>query len=60
MALPALERLRKLDTTIAEICAISGAPGLSYGVLYEGQVLHTGNYGLSDIENQVCSTSADV
>ena len=60
MAALALERLRKLDLTITEICKISGTPGLSYGVLHEGQVLHTGNYGFSDIENQVHSTSDTV
>lgn len=49
--------LAKLEKTIAEICAISGTPGLSYGVLHEGQVLHTGNYGRRDVENRLPPTS---
>lgn len=57
MASPALARLEGLHTTIAEICTISGAPGLSYGVLHEGQVLHTGNFGYRDVEARSPSTS---
>ena len=49
--------LAKLEQMIAEICAISGTPGLSYGVLHEGQVLHTGNYGYRDVENRLPPTS---
>ena len=41
----AMLALAKLGETIAEICTISGTAGLSYGVLHEGQVLHTGNNG---------------
>lgn len=57
MASSALKRLQGLNATIAEICSISGTPGLSYGVLHEGQVLHKGNFGYSDLEAQLSSTS---
>lgn len=57
MASSALNRLQGLNTTIAEICAISGTPGLSYGVLHEDQVLHTGNFGHRDVEAQLPPTS---
>lgn len=57
MASSALERLQGLNVTIAEICSISGTPGLSYGVLHEGQVLYKGNFGYSDLEAQLPSTS---
>ena len=53
----AMLALAKLEETIAEICAMSGTPGLSYGVLHEGQVLHTGNYGHRDVENRLPPTS---
>lgn len=57
MASSALKRLQGLNATIAEICSISGTPGLSYGVLHEGQVLYKGNFGYSDLEAQLPSTS---
>lgn len=57
MTLPALTRLQSLQTTITEICIISGTPGLSYGVLHEGQVLHTGNFGYRDVETRSPPTS---
>ena len=57
MATLALTRLQGIEATIAEICAISGTPGLSYGVLHEGRVLHTGNFGHRDVEAQLPPTS---
>ena len=57
MASSAPKRLQGLNTTIAEICAICGTPGLSYGVLHEGQVLHTDNFGHRDVEAQLPPTS---
>lgn len=53
----ALTKLQGLEATIAEICAISGTPGLSYGVLHQGRVLHTGNFGFRDVEAQLPPTS---
>lgn len=57
MASSASKRLQGLHATIAELCAISGTPGLSYGVLHEGQILHTGNFGYSDLEARLPPTS---
>ena len=57
MASSALQRLRGLETTLADICAISGTPGLSFGVLHEDQVLHTANLGHRDVEAQVAPTA---
>ena len=48
---------QNLDWKIAKICAISGTPGLSWGVLKNGEVLHTGNFGFRDIEAQLPTTS---
>lgn len=53
----ALTRLLDVEATIAEICAVSGTPGLSYGVLHEGRVLHTGNFGHRNVEAQLPPTS---
>ncbi|MCJ1394889.1 hypothetical protein MMC18_007769 [Xylographa bjoerkii] len=60
MASPALKRLRNLHSAIAEICEISGTPGLSYGVVHEGHVLHTDNFGFADIEAKRHATSDTV
>lgn len=57
MAELALRRLKDVEATIAEICAISGTPGISYGVLHEGRVLHTGNFGHRDVKAQLPPTS---
>ena len=57
MATLALTKLQGVEATIAEICAISGTPGLSYGVLHEGRILHTGNFGHRDVEAQLPPTS---
>jgi CubicO group peptidase (beta-lactamase class C family) len=51
------EALRHLSTTISEIGAISGAPGLSYGVLHNGQLLYTENFGYSDVDARTPTTS---
>ena len=53
MATLALTKLQGVEATIAEVCAISGTPGLSYGVLHEGRILHTGNFGHRDVEAQL-------
>lgn len=57
MALLALKRLQDLNTTISHICAVSGTPGLSYGVLYDGKVLHTANFGYMDVEAELPPTA---
>jgi CubicO group peptidase (beta-lactamase class C family) len=50
MAALVWKRLQELSTTIADICTRSGAPGLSYGVLYDGQLLRTEHFGHSEVE----------
>lgn len=44
-----LQRLQALIPIISEICQISGTPGASIGVLHEGTVIFTHNYGFRDV-----------
>jgi CubicO group peptidase (beta-lactamase class C family) len=44
------ELLSVLGATIKDICASSGTPGLSLGVLHHGAVLFRENYGYRDVE----------
>ncbi|KAL8946655.1 MAG: hypothetical protein Q9222_006977 [Ikaeria aurantiellina] len=57
MAAQTLQRLYDLRDTINQICTISGTPGLSYGVLHEGQILQRANFGYADVEAQMPPTS---
>ena len=47
------ERLQALIPFISEISQISGTPGASIGVLHEGEVVFTHNYGCRDVEDKV-------
>ena len=40
-----IEQLTALEPTFAELLAISCAPGLSLGVLYHGEIIHTAHFG---------------
>ena len=53
----ALKRLQGLRDPIAQVCAVSGTPGLSYGVLHEARVLQTDNFGFADLQAQTPPTS---
>lgn len=44
-----VQRLQALSPTIAEICRISGTPGLSLGVLHHGEVRYTKNFGFRNL-----------
>lgn len=46
-------RLKSLDPTISELIRISGTAGLSLGVLHEGQLCHTANFGYRDVDAQL-------
>ncbi|CAG8200645.1 unnamed protein product [Penicillium nalgiovense] len=43
-----IDRLRQLSRSIDQICKISGVPGLSIGVLDDGENLWTENFGFRD------------
>lgn len=42
------------------MCGTSGTPGLSYGVLHDGELLYKHNYGYRDVEAQLPTTSATI
>lgn len=44
-----LARIQHLAPTIAKVVEVSGAPGLSLGVLHLGNVIHTEHFGRHDI-----------
>ncbi|MCJ1438933.1 hypothetical protein MMC27_008323 [Xylographa pallens] len=46
-----IDRLKSFHPTISEILAISGSPGLSLGVLHNGNVLHTAHFGRRDLSD---------
>lgn len=45
-----IQRLRALVPLISEICQIAGTPGVSIGVLHEGAIVFTHNYGYRDVK----------
>lgn len=46
-------RLKVLGPTIAEICRLSGTPGVSLGVLHQNEIIHVDNFGYRDVEGKV-------
>ena len=57
MTLLIVQKMQILRLTIATICEISGTPGLSYGVVHNGELLHTDNIGYSNIVTKTRTTS---
>lgn len=45
--------LAAVGPLLQQICNITGTPGLSVGVLHDGEVIHTANYGFRNLENQL-------
>lgn len=54
------ERLARANIQIDEICKSSGVPGASIGVIHNGDVIHTYNFGYRDVGNQLPTTSDTV
>jgi CubicO group peptidase (beta-lactamase class C family) len=42
------DQLKALEPTVTQILAISGSPGLSLGVLHQGNIIHTAHFGRRD------------
>ena len=47
-----ISRLGKLGASIWEICKVSGAAGVSIGILHHNEIVHTAGYGFRDIEQK--------
>ena len=47
-----VEQLHGLDAQIKELLAISGSPGLSLGVVHEGNTIYTAHFGRRDIRHR--------
>ena len=52
-----VDRFKKLESTVADICKASGVTGLSLGILHHGEVLHTANFGHRDVEANLPTNS---
>ncbi|KAL8704249.1 MAG: hypothetical protein Q9201_002595 [Fulgogasparrea decipioides] len=46
----AAARVANLETVLQRVCAISGAPGISIGVSYNGEPIYRFNHGVRDVE----------
>lgn len=42
------------------MCRLSGVAGAPIGVIHEGKVVHTPNYGFTNVEKQITATSDTV
>ena len=47
------KRLTSLRSTIEEMMALTGTAGLTYGVIYRGDIVHTENFGFRDVEEKL-------
>ena len=45
------QKLARLAPTITEILKISGTPGISIGVLHQGNIVHTAHFGYRDVSS---------
>ena len=48
-----VSRLVGIKPVIEDIMSISGAVGLSYGIIHHGQVLHTASFGFRNYEEKL-------
>ncbi|KAF4442638.1 penicillin-binding protein [Fusarium austroafricanum] len=51
------DRLNKTNDVVGQICSLPGVPGTSIGVVNNGNVVHTFNYGKSDEAADIDMTS---
>lgn len=59
-----LEKIKKafpaIDTLFRKTARDNHFPGLAYGIVVDGKLVHTGNYGYTDIEKKVPVTSSSL
>jgi CubicO group peptidase (beta-lactamase class C family) len=48
-----VKRLAALRPTIEEIISRAGTAGLTYGVIHQGQVIYTDNFGYRNVEKKL-------
>ncbi|KAI0467406.1 beta-lactamase/transpeptidase-like protein [Xylaria cf. heliscus] len=46
-------RIRELSPIINDIVKVSGAPGVSIGILHQGEVVHTEGFGFRDVAKEL-------
>lgn len=59
-----LEKIRKafpaIDSIYKKIAKDNHFPGLAFGIVVDGKLVHTGNYGYTDIEKKIPVTSSSL
>ena len=59
-----LEKIRQtfvlVDSIYKDIAVRNNYPGLAYGIVVDGKLVHTGNYGFTDLKNKVPVTSSSM
>lgn len=59
-----LEKIKKsfpaIDSIYKKVARDNHFPGLAYGIVVDGKLVHTGNYGYTDIEKKTAVTSASL
>ena len=59
-----LEKIRKafpaIDSIYKKIARDNHFPGLAFGIVVDGKLVHTGNYGYTDIEKKIPVTSSSL
>ncbi|KAF4982983.1 hypothetical protein FZEAL_1503 [Fusarium zealandicum] len=57
---PSTALFASLSSTIVEISRLSGIPGVSVGVVEDGQIIHQASYGFCDVKNQIPCDSESI
>jgi CubicO group peptidase (beta-lactamase class C family) len=64
---PDAARMEKIKLTFPIVDSLYKAtaeknhfPGLAFGIVVDGKLMHTGNYGYTDIEKKIAVTSSSV
>jgi len=59
-----MEKIKKafpaIDSIFKKVAIENHFPGLAYGIVVDGKLLHTGNYGYTDIEKKIPVTSSSL
>ena len=59
-----LEKIKKaipvIDSLYKVTAVMNHFPGLAYGIVVDGKLIHTGNYGFTDIEKKIPVTSSSL
>ena len=49
-----------VDSTYRDVALKNNYPGLAYGIVVDGRLVHTGNFGYTDVTNKIPVTSSSM